>query len=209
MSRSGYPSRRGISMIEVVVSTMLVSTIMIVSLTASSNLLRNRSVSTESVNGRLLAGRYLDEITSLSFTDPDANAVFGIEPNELASNRMTLDDIDDYNAMVLSPPTTRSGAAVSGLTGWAVAVSVTPADATLAGYVLSADASVALRQISVTATSPSGKIYTAIGLASRTASTFNPSIVHQRRRAISLSFPNGQSLEMDLPLRNHPVGSGS
>ncbi len=209
MSITPQRFRVGISMIEVVVSTLLVSTILIVSLNASSNLLRNRLTSSESVEGQLLARRYLDEITSLGFMDHDANVVFGAESDESTSDRMTLDDVDDYHGLVLAPPTSRSGNAITGYTGWTVAVSVSPADSTASGFVLSADQSLPLRQIVASCTSPLGGVYTASGFVSQSPSTLDPSLLHQRRRAILMVFPSGQNLEMELPLRNQPSGSGS
>jgi hypothetical protein len=196
--------RRGISMIEVIASTLIVATILLVSLTASSNLMRNQTVANAGVEGQLLACHFLDEVTSLRFEDPGLNRVFGREADESAALRTTLDDVDDYHGLVLSPPTDRQGVLLSGYVGWSVAWTVSPADTTPVGFVDVVNVEAPLRQVCVVCTSPTGTVTNAKAIVSRTASTLDSSIAHQRLIKLSVTRSGAADIEVVTPLRNHP-----
>ena len=209
MSRRCRCSRRGLSMIEVVVSTLLVATILVVSLTASGNLLRNHSQQQAGVDGKALAAKLLDEVTALAFEDDDvAQRVFGREPDEDAADRSTWDDVDDYHGLALSPPTHRDGETIAGYSDWSLAITVTPAEPTADGVSLSGDATAPLRHIAVRCTSPAGVVHDAEAYVSRVPSDVPGGTAHQRWRSVSLTFPDGTTIDVDAPLKNQPAASG-
>ncbi len=201
--------RSGVSMIEVIVSTLLVATVLIVSLTASSNLVRNDVQNITAVDGKLLANFFIDEITSLAFEDQDSVPVFGSEPDETTTSRITLDDVDDYQGLNVSPPTDRSGLTLSEFAGWSVAITVTPAEPTADGFTSVPETTASLRRIVVVCTSATGQTETVEAIVSNVGDTSDRTLLHQRRREISLQFPQGGVIRVDVPLRNYPLVSGS
>ena len=66
-----------------------------------------------------LASGLMDEIRSKAFEDPDSNRKFGPEPDETDANtnRMQLDDVDDYNGFTETPPKTIDGQVMNGTGG--------------------------------------------------------------------------------------------
>ncbi len=213
VSRVHNRRRSGISMIEVIASTLIVSTILIVSLTASSNLMRNQATVNAGVEGKRLACRFLDEVTSMGFEDPDLGHVFGPEADEIIVPRTSLDDVDDYHGLGLSPPTDRQGEALAGFSGWTVSIQVTPADTTPTGYTEVANFDAPLRQITVVCTSPSGVVTTGQAIVSQTSSTLDTTLAHQRQFGLSVSLAGSSlagssNVEVTVPLRNNPSVSG-
>ncbi len=197
-------SRRGLTLLEVVVSLILVSTIILVSMTASANLLRNKAVSMHAIDSRELAFQILDEVTAAEFHDPDDDRIFGREASETATNRTDYDDVDDYNGYVASPPTHRDGTAITGLGSWSFRVSVSRAEPVSAGIVGSADDAAPLRLVTVTCTSPGGATNSESMLVSEVPSNLPANTSHEKRRRLTLTFPNQRRIEVIAPLRNQP-----
>ncbi len=200
--------RHGISMIEVIASTLIVSTILIVSLTASSNLMHNQATVNAGVQGKVLACRFLDEITSMQFEDPSLERLFGPETDETIASRTSLDDVDDYHGLNLSPPTDRQGVALSGFSGWSVSILVSHSDASPNGYTEVANFDAPLRQVTVVCTSPSGVVTTGRAIVSQTSSTLDTAIAYQRQVSLSVSLAGSANVDVTVPLRNNPSVSG-
>lgn len=208
MTRIHAGNRSGISMIEVIASTLIISTVLIVSLTASSNLMRNQAASSAGVDGKLLACRFLDEVTGQAFVDPSSTSTFGPESDESTVLRTSLDDVDDYHGLLLSPPTGRNGTTLSGYVGWSIAINVLRADTTPTGFAVTADSNAPMKQITVTCTSPSGTVTTATSMISSVSSTLDRQVAHQRQIKLSVSTVGVSDVEVVVPLRNRPSVSG-
>ncbi len=194
----------GVTLIEVMISIVLVSTILLVSLTASANLIRNASQRRNTNDGQQLAAQLLDEISSMDFLD-HSEPVFGVESDETATDRTTFDDVDDYHTYTSAPPTYRDGTAIDGYDGWSCSVSITPADPDASGIITAgADGRSPLRIIEVVCTSPEGTSIRATTLVSNVPSDRNDTASYERWRRIKLTFPD-REISVAAPLRNHPL----
>ena len=189
-------------MIEIMVALILVSTVLLVSLTASANLLRNTAERRTAIGGEELAGQILDEISSLEFQDP-ATPQFGLEPDETAADRTTYDDIDDYHGYVSDPPTHRDGTNIAGFEDWSFAVNVRPAEPVAEGIVTSDDETKPLRQITVICTAPDGSQRNVTTIVSDVPSNIPDTTSFERLRRIRLRFPD-REVTVTAPLRNTP-----
>lgn len=196
--------RTGVTLIEIMLSLVLVSTLLLVSLTASSNLLRNYAVSEQALDAEQLGGLLLDEITALEFEDIDS-PVYGLEADESDSNRRSYDDVDDYDGYTAEPPTHRDGRLIAGYEGWSVSVEVTPAWAELEGIRTTTDEDAPLRWITVTSTAPSGESSTHSALVSQVPSDLDGYTSYERWRQLTLRFSE-RELTVSAPMRNRPDG---
>ena len=119
------PKSQGLTLIEVIASTMIVGLMAVATLnglaaaTKSANSIGNRAVAAG------LADELMSEIMMQSYSDPDGAAVFGRESGESASPRSAFDDIDDYNGWNVSPPQYRDGTTIPDRTNWRQRVTVT------------------------------------------------------------------------------------
>ena len=197
--------RRGLSLIEVIVSLVLVSTILLVSITASANLMRDRSTIRSAMRAQELAGEILDEISVRSFREPDDDSVFGPEPDEDPIDRATFDDIDDYDQYVDSPPTYRDGVVIDGYTGWTFQINVNPAESTDLGIVTSSDNDAPLRLITITCTATNGATTTESILISEISSNLEENTTFDRMRRVNLDFSVDRAINVSVPLRNQPT----
>src|SRR5262245_40826996 len=93
---SGRRSRPGLTLTEVVVSTMIVGMMTVAALnglgstTRSSELAGNRGIALG------LADSLLAEILANPYNDPNGTPTFGLETGEVAP-RSNFDDVDDFN----------------------------------------------------------------------------------------------------------------
>ncbi len=115
--------RRAFSMIEGVLSTVVVGVMMVaaVRVVAASRIMQYKNAAR--VQGCLLAESLLAEITTRPYEDADA-PIFGREPGEGGTTRAALDDVDDFHGWVENPPREEDGTPVPGLEGWAREVRV-------------------------------------------------------------------------------------
>ena len=130
------PSNRshGLTLIEVVASTMIVAMLAVATLnglgaaTRSADSIGNRAIAAG------LADELLSEIVQQPYSDPNGSAVFGRENGESASPRSAFDDVDDYDSWTASPPQYRDGTTIPNRTNWRQLVfitRVTPANPTV------------------------------------------------------------------------------
>ncbi|MCS7467567.1 hypothetical protein NZK35_13015 [Stieleria sp. ICT_E10.1] len=197
--------RIGLSMLEVIISLTLVATIMLVSLNASANMMRNRIAAGQAVQGQLLAGYFLDEISSLDFREASDDAVFGPEPGESASDRSSFDDVDDFAGFHQDTPTFRDGGSIPEFDGWEVNVSVIPLSSFGSGFQIVADANSQFRMVAVSVTGPDGSPQTYRMIKSITPSDRPATESFERLRRIELRFPGDRRLNVVVPLRNTPT----
>src|SRR3954470_7941556 len=125
MPYHGLERRRGLTLIEVVASTMIVGLMVVAALNAlgaatkSANSIGNRAVAAG------LADELMSEIAMQSYSDPDGSPMLGHESGESPSVRSAFDDVDDYDGWNASPPQYRDGTAIPDRTNWRQRVTVT------------------------------------------------------------------------------------
>jgi prepilin-type N-terminal cleavage/methylation domain-containing protein len=122
---AGNPkSRRGLTLIEVVASTMIVGLMAVAALNAlgaatkSANSIGNRAVAAG------MADELMSEILMQPYSDPDGSSVFGHESGESVTTRSAFDDVDDYNGWNASPPQYRDGTTIPDRATWKQRVGV-------------------------------------------------------------------------------------
>jgi prepilin-type N-terminal cleavage/methylation domain-containing protein len=120
------PNRcRGLTLIEVVASTMIVGLMAVAALNAlgaatkSANSIGNRAVAAG------MADELMSEILMQPYSDPDGSSVFGHESGESITTRSAFDDVDDYNGWNASPPQYRDGTTIPDRATWKQRVVVT------------------------------------------------------------------------------------
>ncbi len=193
----------GLTLIEVVVSTLLVSTVMLASLAASANLLRNQAAAREKTDAQMLGTQILDEITAQDFRDR-VDAEFGLEPDESAKDRMTFDDIDDYHKYGEANPTHRDGTAINGFTGWTYEIEILMVEAGENSVTSkAADSGSPLRLIRVRCNSPKGDEFASTALAADYVTDAPKTTSYEKWRRIKLQFPD-REINLTTPLRNQP-----
>ncbi|HVT29133.1 MAG TPA: hypothetical protein VHE81_14050 [Lacipirellulaceae bacterium] len=115
----------GLTLIEVVASTMIVGLMAVAALnglgaaTMSANSIGNRAVAAG------LADDLMSEIMMQPYSDPNGSAVFGHESGESNTPRSAFDDVDDYNGWSACPPQFRDGSTIPDRTNWRESVQVT------------------------------------------------------------------------------------
>ena len=110
--------RGGLSLIEVVASTMIVGLMAV----AALNSLGAATRSSESIGNRAvamgLADDLMSEILQSAYSDPNQTPVFGRESGEPAGPRSAFDDVDDYHGWNQSPPQYRNGTTMPDRSQW-------------------------------------------------------------------------------------------
>ena len=133
-------SRRGLSQVEVVVSTVIVGILMVASFSTIAASRRSQMSESNEVRGMAIAEALIAEITQLPMRETPCDCGYGPEAGETGANRVNFDDVDDYQNLIDSPPKSRIGTACAGYSDLSRRVAidlVTTADwnATSATYV--------------------------------------------------------------------------
>ncbi len=115
--------RRGITMAETIVSTLLVGMVLVGTIQLVAPIVRSGSVMSDKLIATNLARELSEEIATKYFTSTltDDLEVLGPGPGE---TRDTYDDIDDYHGINNSPPQLSDGRVMTHLGGWARVVKV-------------------------------------------------------------------------------------
>ena len=104
--------RAGLSLVEVVVSTMLVGLVLVGALKGVGAVIRGRVGTSDSGFGKHLASQLMAEIMENDYLEPVDPPTFGRETSESGGNRTDWDDVDDYHLWGSRPPTDRLGMAL-------------------------------------------------------------------------------------------------
>lgn len=124
--------RRGLTLMEVVVSTLIVGFMTVAALNGLGSATRSGDLAGNRGIAHGLADDLMSEILNTAYSDPNGNAVFGLEPGETAP-RTNFDDVDDYHNWNSQPPKTASGTTIPNRTKFRQRVTVekvSPADPT-------------------------------------------------------------------------------
>lgn len=122
--RSFHPHARGMTLIEVAVSTVIVGVMMTAALSAVAASARERAAMASAATAQALGEALLAEIESVACGSGTIATTLG------ATDRLAFDDAGDYAGLDDSPPKERDGTAIAGVTGFARSVSVTNVDPT-------------------------------------------------------------------------------
>lgn len=153
--RHSAPAARAFTLIEAVLSSLIVGVAMVPALGMLGATAVDRRTHADLARGMSLAKALMGEIVQCKYFDPSANT--GV-------SRTTWTQLQDYNAMNESPPTTQNGAVIPDCTGWRRTVAVRYVVAATPDSTTAIDAG--LQKVTVTVTSPAGKVYTLSALRS-------------------------------------------
>ncbi len=112
--KRGAPRTRGATLVELVVSIVLISLALTGVLLAMDTSARHGADPMIQHQALAIAEAHLDEILPRPFVDPDGS--------EAGETRATFDDLDDYNGLDDSAAHDANGNAISGLSGYRVRV---------------------------------------------------------------------------------------
>jgi hypothetical protein len=161
--RSRQHLRRGSSLAELVVTTVLVGVLMTAALSSTGQSLLSQRKCGDRVIGRYLSQSLLADIQAKAFKDPDAIVpLLGVDMGETLGQPSSYDDVDDYNGYSESPPKKPDGTPLSGYAGWSRAVQVESLDPVTLEASTSADTG--YKRIKVTAACNGVMVYSLTGL---------------------------------------------
>ncbi|MEM1062650.1 MAG: hypothetical protein AAF532_08025 [Planctomycetota bacterium] len=148
--------RRGVTLIEVAASTVLVGLLLTASLKTTAAVTRWRAIGVERAKAFALADERLQEMLSHPYSDPESPlGQYLWVP--LRYNRLLFDDIDDYHDYSESPPEEVNGVDRADYADWSIRHDVHRVDPDNLSSVIGSDQGV--RRVRVTVTSPAGRDY--------------------------------------------------
>ena len=121
MSPRGERSQRGATLVEVVISIVVIAVAVSAVLGVMSTSVGRSADAMVITQAVSVANAYLEEISLKPFTDPD-----GMDGEVL---RADFDDVDDYNGLVDAGAADQFGNPIAALSGYTVSVAVTPSAA--------------------------------------------------------------------------------
>lgn len=206
--RVGGSTRRGLSLAEVVVSTMLTGVLLTAALRTVGTAARSSLASAQMVDAMTLARQLLDEITVLPYEDPNQGPEFGPESGESDKQRVRegFDDVDDYRDWEESPPRHRDGTPIPGYVGWSREVEVEKVDPETFSVRSDLDSDLGLRRVTVTVTPPSGESRSVSAYRSRDGGILQPRGVTQELVTwvgVSLETAGGEPVSGGVSITNH------
>ena len=174
VARSLRRSRRGLTLVEVSISTLIVGMLMVASLQSVANIGRTWTTTNQLVDGQGLAQELIREILAQNYTDPTDPLATTWGPETGETTRATFNDLDDYDGWTESPVKNAVGTALTGYTGWSRSVLVEKIN--YANYRAYSNSAMDwyLRAVTVTVTSPTGVTTTARVYRTNVGGTLQP-----------------------------------
>lgn len=172
--RALHPSRRGITLVEVSISALLVGMLVVASLQSVANIGRTWTVTNQVVDRQGLGLDLIRETLAQTYMDPTDTSASTWGPEAGQTTRATFNDIDDYDDWIESPPKDPAGAPLAGYTGWSRSVIVKKHDRNNYSLKNDSQSDEELRSVTVTVTSPGGSSATAAVYRSRLGGTLQP-----------------------------------
>lgn len=113
-------ARRGLSLAEVVVASVLVGTVVVGSLNMLGASVQTKRVGADLVVGAWLADQLLAEIKAQEYIEPDdpGLGLIGRNGGESSGDRSNWDDVDDYAFYDVSPPETKDNTVLNAYSDW-------------------------------------------------------------------------------------------
>lgn len=109
---------QGLTLIEVVISTLLVGLVLVSSLRSLGHVASSRESNSDDARAVYLAEELLTEVLNQGYVDSGGSPVFGPEPGESGADRTGFDDVDDYNGWSSAPPVDRDGNVLPNSADW-------------------------------------------------------------------------------------------
>jgi prepilin-type N-terminal cleavage/methylation domain-containing protein len=116
--------RRGFSLAEVVVSTLLVGIVLVAAMNSLGATIRGRTSTGDAARAAQFAQQLMSEIIAKSYIDGGILPLMGPELGESTANRTAFDDVDDYHNWTASPLQDADGNVLPNSTGWRHSVTV-------------------------------------------------------------------------------------
>lgn len=195
--------RNGLSLVEVIVSMLLVGLLLVASMRSVGGVFRTWDSSEGLHRGMGLAQQMMAEILQQHYSDPDGSAFWGIESPESTTDRSEWDDVDDYDGW-MSAPQSKDGKAMADYKGWTRVVNVAyvsladPAQTTLTDE--------GVKRITVNVTDPRGKQTVLVAYRSRWGALEQPPEIDSTITgyvACELRVKSGARLQSGSNLTNH------
>lgn len=180
--------RAGLTMAEVVVSTLLVGLVLVTSMKTVGGVIRTWQATEQQHDGISLASDMMAEVMQARYFEPDAvegsggggllsgilgllggsgGPVYGVDDGESSTVRTDWDDTDDYDDWSKSPPQAKDGTTLSDYTGWTRSVIVQKVKVDDPNDVKDdTQTDKGVRRITVTVTDPDGNQTVLVGLRS-------------------------------------------
>lgn len=156
---------RGFSLIEVVVSLLIIAGLMVAVLNTVGATAVTRRIDADRARGQALAHDLLDEILEMQYEDAgEGIGSFGKAGDETGTDRSLFDDVDDFDTWEATPPVLRDGTPISGFDGWTRSVDIEWCEATNLDGTSGSDTR--LKRITVTVKSGDRVVATATALRS-------------------------------------------
>ncbi|MDI1289672.1 MAG: prepilin-type N-terminal cleavage/methylation domain-containing protein [bacterium] len=111
--------QRGFTLVEAIVSTVVVATMLVASLNAAGMAATSRAKVLWRVQGQQLASALMAELLTKPYEDPeDTTLVLGLDSGESAGDRTTFNDLDDFAGYQQQPPQGLDGQALMNESSW-------------------------------------------------------------------------------------------
>lgn len=94
---SSRPPRRGLTLIEAVMSAMIVASVLVGTMQLTAGAARFGQALSDGATGADLADGLMAEILNKSYASPTSPTSFGRDAGETSSSKANYDDVDDYN----------------------------------------------------------------------------------------------------------------
>jgi prepilin-type N-terminal cleavage/methylation domain-containing protein len=117
-------AQRGLSLLEVMVSTVLVGVCLVAALRALGMTLFTQTGMADDAVAACLADDLLYEVLQKRYADSSGASEVQVDGDEAAEQKTSFDDVDDYHGWEENPPQDASGQAISGLGDWTRKVQV-------------------------------------------------------------------------------------
>lgn len=154
----GVSLRAGFSLVEVVVSTLLVGLLMTAAITSVGTATSSHRKTSEVSSARMLGHELMSEILDQQYED-DTTPSFGLEADELSGTaRQLFDDVDDYHGWTSSPPVNASGTQMTNSSRYGRSVTVDFVDPNDVESVVGSEMGV--KRISVTVSFDGADVFT-------------------------------------------------
>ena len=142
--------RRGLSLLEVSVSALLVGVLLVGALRCAGSAISGQLANSQQSRAQHLAQDLLAEVMMKAYEEPNATGVFGPETGEVnGMSRLLFDDVDDYHNWNQSPPVAADGTSMPGNSRWRRLVTVSYLEANDLTRVATADQGVKRITVSV------------------------------------------------------------
>ena len=98
------PHRGGFSYIEVIISAVIISVLLVAGLRLFATLGRSQAAANDMEIAAHLAVELIEEIAERNYADRSNTNIFGPSPAEVGPDRTLYDDVDDYHNWSANPP---------------------------------------------------------------------------------------------------------